>query len=537
MVAVSADAGRGVVGPQSDFDRSIPRRHCVAIWGFAYAVIFVGSWRPAWSSDETATVMVARRSWSGVFHTFTFDAALEPYYFFAKVWSVPSTSHLWMRLPSVFAMSFAVLAVARLATRWLGPSAGLLAACTALALPVTSRFGQEARPYGFSVLCVVLCVMCWQDARFPTRWWRWSLLAALVVLAGAFHPYSLLIIPVLTVASVLAPAGQRQRRLVVTVGCAFIAIALLSPFLLGVAQRASGQPNPPSLSFANVVETGGRLPVVLLSYPLSIPCSLIAIALALCGFVLGWRGNGPRRRVVVFAAIWLVAPPAVLCVLQAVTGAPGLVTRYWLFSLPAIPLLAAIALVSVGQRSRAAALTCLIVIVGLGVPSQFLVRGVNGHLGQGWLDFPAVLTVPGLKSLPVVTGSWNYHGLVSNDPAIRSRIPLARNPDPSGRVIPQLAGPGSAEFRALVHSDQRVIVLATARSASSALPTLQNFGEFRAILRVYPVVAVACNWFGQPLGVFITPGSALTTAKKHALDTQLQSIAPGHVRCATTLRR
>ena len=480
--------------------------------------------------------MVARRSWPGVLHTFTFDAALEPYYIFAKVWSVPSTSNVWMRLPSVVAMSFAVLAIAALTTRWLGLRAGIFAAGIALALPVTSRFGQEARPYAFSVLCVVLGVMCWRDARFPTSRWRWSLLVALVVLAGAFHPYSLLIILVLTVASMFVPAEQRRRRLVVTVGCELGAVALLSPFLLVVARRASGQPNPPSLSFANVVETAGRLPVVLLSYPLSIPCAFVALALAVSGFVVGWRAHGAGRQVVVVAAIWLVLPPIALCVLQGVAGAPGLVTRYWLFSLPAIPVLAAIALASLARRARWAATACTAALIVLAIPSQILVRGVNGHLGQGWRDFSAVLSIPVLRSLPLVTGSWNYHGLVSNDPAIAGRIPLARNPNPSGRIIPQLASPGSLEFHTVVHSDLRVVVLATARSASSALPTVRNFGEFRAILRTYPVAAAECNWFGQPLGVFSTPGSAMSTVQKRALDAQLQAIAPGHVRCAVVLR-
>ena len=537
VMTVSLDTGREPPPAQPDTMHTIPRLIGVAIWALAFAVIFAGSWRPAWSSDETATIMVARRSWSGVLGTYTFDAALEPYYIFAKVWSAPSTSHLWMRLPSVLAMSSAVLAIAVLATRWLGRRAGTLVACTALALPVTSRFGQEARPYAFSVLCVVLSVTCWQDPRFSTSQRRWWLFVLLVVLAGAFHPYSLLIIAVLVIASAFAPAADRRRKLSVTAACASLAVVILSPFLLVVARRASGQPNPPSLGIVNIAETVGRLPVVILSYPLAIPCGLVAITLALCGFVVGWRENGSRRRVVVVASIWLVLPPTVLTVLQASTGAPGLVTRYWLFSLPAVPVLAGMALTAVARRSGVAALACFAALVGLGIPSQILTRGVNGHLGQGWLDFPAVLTVPALRAAPLVTGSWNYHGLVGNDRAIARRIPLARDPDSSGRIIPRLAGPGSAQFDALIHTDRRVVVLATARSASVALPTAGSFGEFRAVLRTYPAAAVVCNWFGQPLGVFSTRGGALTATQRRSLDAQLQAIAPDHVRCATALRR
>lgn len=218
------------------------------------------------------------------------------------------------------------------------------------------------------------------------------------------------------------------------------------------------------------------------------------------------------------------------------TGAPGLVTRYWLFSLSAIPILAACALAPLGRRSLTAALVCIGALAGLGIPSQILLRGVDGHLGQGWLDLPAALSVPLLRSAPLLTGSWNYHGLVSNDPVIAKRIPLARNPDPSGRIIPQLSGPASPAFRALIRTDRRVVVLATARSASSALPTRGSFGEFRIVLRTYPATAAACTWFGQPLGVFTTAAGALTAIQKKVLDGQLEAIAPGHVRCASTLR-
>ena len=41
------------------------------------------------------------------------------------------------------------------------PAAGLLAAATMLVLPAVSRYGQDARPYAFSVLLVVALTLCW----------------------------------------------------------------------------------------------------------------------------------------------------------------------------------------------------------------------------------------------------------------------------------------------------------------------------------------------------------------------------------------
>ena len=235
------------------------------------------------------------------------------------------------------------------------------------------------------------------------------------------------------------------------------------------------------------------------------------------------------------AAIWLVVPPTVLSLLQATTGAAGLVTRYWLFSLPALAILAAYALASFRPRSRTGALVCLAVLVGLGIPSQVLLREVDGHLGQGWLDFPAVLALPALRTAPLITASWNYHGLISNDRALAGRIPLVRNPDRTGRIIPQLAGPGSAPFRALIHADSRVVVLATARTASSALPTIRSFRGFHTVLRNYPVPAATCTWFGQPLGIFTTRHEPLTAPQERALARQITAIAPADVHCASRL--
>ena len=188
----------------------------VAVWTLSFVVIFWQSWRPAWSADETATVMVAHRPFSGVLRTFRFDAGLEPYYLFIKLWSLPSTSHVWMRLPSVAAMAGAVTVVWVLTTRLVGRAAGFVATLIMLSLPATSNVGQEARPYAFGVLFVLLAVLCWANAGLATDGWRRARLAMLFLLAGAAHSYALTIIPVLLVTSWLAPGNNRRREVAAT---------------------------------------------------------------------------------------------------------------------------------------------------------------------------------------------------------------------------------------------------------------------------------------------------------------------------------
>ena len=204
----------------------------------SFVVLGWGSWRPAWSGDEAATAMVVRRPLSGVLRTFAFDPALEPYYLLLKLWSVVSTSELWLRLPSVLAMATAVTVVSVLTARFAGRRAGGLAALVMLALPATSRYGQDARPYALSLLLVVMAVVCWDDKRLvesvqPKAW-----LAVAVILAGAAHPYALLIVPVLMVASWLAPRADPRAEVLATFTSGAVAIFLLGPFLVVVARGA-----------------------------------------------------------------------------------------------------------------------------------------------------------------------------------------------------------------------------------------------------------------------------------------------------------
>jgi hypothetical protein len=118
--------------------------------------------------------------------------------------------------------------------------------------------------------------------------------------------------------------------------------SLVGPFLLAVAQRASGQPNASEVTVVNVVEEFLRLPAGVLSPPLAVPFAIAALALAAAGFVLGWFRGGRIRRSAVLAAVWLLVPPISLGVFQVATGSPGLVARYWVISMAPIAIGAAL---------------------------------------------------------------------------------------------------------------------------------------------------------------------------------------------------
>ena len=501
-----------------------------ALFVVAVAVIGWGCWRPAWSADETASVMVVGRSFGGVLRTARFDAGLEPYYLFLKLWSLASQSHLWLRLPSVLAMAGAVTGVWSLAPRLVGRGAALPAAALMLCFPATTRFGQYARPYAFAILFVVLAVRCWVDLERGDRA-RQARLALLLVLAGAAHAYALAIVPVLLLASWLTSRTERSRLMVATAEPASVALLILAPYLAFVATHASGEPNPPGIGASTLAAATARVVTGLLSPALAVVCAALALGLAAAGLVAGWRRGGTSRRGTIVAALWLVLPPALLCLLQAATGAPGVVDRYWLISLPALALAAGTAVAALSAR-RVLEAAPVVLLAVLAVPSQAFARATNGQLGQGWLDFPRILALPALRTAPLLTQSWNYHGLVVNDPAIAARMPLVENPDPAGRIVPQVVGPGTAQFRNLIAGSPVVVVLPTPRSSATALPARAAFAGFDRELRYFPQLAVACRYFGQSVGIFTRSPSTLSRETARRTADGIEHIDPAMVRCA-----
>jgi hypothetical protein len=474
--------------------------------------------------------MVVRRSFDGVLRTARFDAGLEPYYLFLKLWSLPTQSHVWLRLPSVLAMAGAVTAVRALAPRLLSRRAAAPAALLMLCFPATTRFGQYARPYAFAVLFVVLAVRCWADMRDgePARRAR---LALLLILAGAAHAYALAVVPVLLLASWLAPRTERTRLLVATAQSAGVALVVLAPYLGFVATHAKGQPNPPSIGLRSLAAATGQVVTGLLSPALAVGCAALTLALAAAGLVVGWRRGGSVRRGTEIVAVWLFLPPALMCLLQAGTGAPGVVDRYWLISLPALALAAGAAVAALSSRWLLEAVP-VIVLAALAVPSQVFARTTNGQLGQGWRDFPRILALPALQDAPLLTESWNYHGLVVNHPSTAARMPLVENPDASGRILPQVAGPGSPQFRALLAGSPVVVVLPTPRSSATAPASRAAFAGFDPELRYFPRLRVTCRYFGQSVGVFTRTAAVLPDAEAHRLARQIEAIDRAMVRCA-----
>jgi mannosyltransferase len=503
-----------------------------AVFVFGLALVLAGSWRPAWSRDEAATVMVVRRPLEQVWRTWAFDPALEPFYLMVDVWAVVSTSEFWLRLPTVLATAATLPVLATLVCRFCGPVGGTAGALLFVLLPATSRYGQEARPYALTMLVATSAVLVWVSDRAMRGWARHLRLVVLLIVLGLLHAYALVLVLVLLTVALLAPESDRRREIVVVLRAAVLTVVALIPFLWLVGRRAVGAPNPADLTAVNVAVELVRLPVGVLRPPAAPVAGGVILVLAGCGVVVGWWRGGRSRCGSVLAASWLVMPAAVLCLGQAAIGTPGLVARYWTYSLPAVGLAGAFVVQAVWFYRRVAAATILLVVALLGLPTQLAIRAPNGHSGAGWRQFPELLKRSELSRAAVLVEGSAYRALVTNQPALADRMPLAIDPAPTGRIYPQIADATSAQFRRMASTYDVVVVLQSGLSTITRAPTARDFVSFRAELSIFAGPAVLCSFYGDPLGVFSRPTAPLSPSEADHIADLINAVDPGKVACA-----
>ncbi len=294
--------------------------------------------------DELATWSAATRPLSDLVRmTRTIDAATGPYYLLMHGWTaIAGASPTALRLPSALAMAVAAALAARLGARLAGDRAGLLAGLLFAVLPVTSRYGQEARPYALATLLAVLATLLLVEAlRRPGRW-RWAGYAAAVAALGLLHLLAL----------TLLAAHALVVLLVAVRGPT--AAGLDPPRPDGIRKgSADTKRNPAAFAWWLVA----LLPAVLLVTPLALVArgqrgrqldwvdpvrlpDLAALPGALAqsgvvgGFVLALAALGAarlgRRALLPAAAVLL----PVLLVFAAGTMVPLWVTRYLVFTVP-----------------------------------------------------------------------------------------------------------------------------------------------------------------------------------------------------------
>ncbi|MFF3851499.1 glycosyltransferase family 39 protein [Micromonospora sp. NPDC002575] len=379
-----------------------------AVATLAVAGAGIGSAQP-WR-DELATWSAATRPPGDLVRMVgTIDAATWPYYLFMHGWvTLCGDSPAALRLPSALATAGTAGLAAALGARLLGRRAGLTGGLLFAALPGTSRYAQEARPYAFVALFAVLAtlLLVWALERPGRR--RWAGYAVAVAALGLAHLVALTLLAAHAAAVLAADRSARHAARPSVNRDASEAADGNAPGASGpAARRAAGPVGPhraagrwPSRALwgwprrplwgwllALLPTAVALTPLVLLAagqrgrqldwVDQAHPADLVALPGALAqsgavgGLLLGLTALGAARagRAGLLPAACLALPVAL--VFLAGLAVPLWVPRYLFFAVPFACLLAGAALATVALP---AALAVVLLAGLLGLPDHVALR-------------------------------------------------------------------------------------------------------------------------------------------------------------------
>lgn len=244
-------------------------------------------------------------------------------------------SELAYRIPSLLAMGAGLWFIARIAGRLIHPRAGWFAVFAALSVRGIDYFAVDARPYALGILAATASVY------FLIRWLdtaRWTDAILFAVCAAAVWWTHQMLFPFYLVIALYFAARMANRETQVRSSQAAIVgawlIAALAPRALATLQLAG---TVPEHSFA-------ALPTFhAIEHDLhwNIPV-LCAAAILLLSRLARPHWHAPRSVWLLLLAWWL-CPPLILAIYSHVTGSSIYLGRYFSIMLPAVALLATVA--------------------------------------------------------------------------------------------------------------------------------------------------------------------------------------------------
>ncbi|AGZ45871.1 hypothetical protein AFR_38085 [Actinoplanes friuliensis DSM 7358] len=354
-------------------------------------VVSFGVARPEPWRDELATWSAATRTVPQIFALGQhIDGVTVPYYLLAHVWTRWSgDSILALRMPSVLAVTATTAVVALLARRLWDPRTALLAGLLVTAMPVASRYAQEARGYAFAGLFAALSTLLLLRALDRSNFKIWIAYAVSVLLLGWSHQIALLLL----LGHGITVAVLARRRLLSWVPAVAPAVAGVLPFtLLGLDQRDSQLDWLAAATPSDLAGIAGHLFVS--GIVGGAVCTLAA---------LGVRADPDRRATLIFIAA--VLPVLTLYLVdQLVT--PIFVGRYLYFVVPLLCLVAGRALAGL-RLWHAVAVVLVVALVGL--PAQGEMR--RSHSGFDYRQAAAMVAAnarPGDAIIYAPRDGWQF---------------------------------------------------------------------------------------------------------------------------------
>jgi len=241
-------------------------------------------------------------------------------------------SEIALRLPSTFALAWALLLLYRLGSELFDHRIGLLAAIGFALHPGVAFAASDARPYAIALAFTVASVLA------LVRWLRRGRLldAASYVLAATVMVYAHYLFGVMfLVHAVYAlwptrPHGPVSRRaFCIAAALPLLAVAPLLPQILSLARRS------PDLSFAPEASLLYLVRVLVLA--------VIPFSMLLARGRLRRLGVGSGLPSLILPLCWSVVPPALLFAIALLTPARVFLARYFLAAAPGLALLTACA--------------------------------------------------------------------------------------------------------------------------------------------------------------------------------------------------
>jgi mannosyltransferase len=319
--------------------------------------------------DEHATWWAATLS----FHDLSLlirsiDVVFTPYYVLMHLWiAIAGDSPTAMRVPGAVAMAASAGLLALLGRRLFTTQVGLLAGLAFAVVPVTTRYGQEIRPYAFAVAAVLLSTLLLARALEKPSFKVWVAYTLSVPLIGWSHLASMAVLGAHLVMILIARrAGDK------IVGWAYAAACTLGMcFVIPMAVSGSGQSG--QIAWNNPVLKD------LIDFPKNLFGSW---AVAVPVMALGALGLFFAGRRALPLAVWIVLPP--VATYATAEQLHLFLPRYLLFTAPAWVLLAAVAVARIaGPVAGAKAST-----------------GAAARRGLGWVLVAAAVAGIAFQSLP-----------------------------------------------------------------------------------------------------------------------------------------
>ncbi|OMC08026.1 glycosyltransferase family 39 protein [Mycolicibacterium fortuitum] len=368
------------------------RFDAMAVAVFAVALCAAGAARPSLWFDEAATISAATRSipqlWDLIGHI---DAVHGLYYLGMHGWfAVFPATEFWSRFSSCLAIGGAAAGVVVLGRQFSGRTVSVCAGVLFAMLPRVTWAGIEARSYSWSTLAAVWLTVLLITAIRRDHRALWAAYGALLVVSTVLNIYVVLI--VIPHAAALALLGNRRARVRWAV-VSTIAVLIVVPFILWCRSQSFQVGWISPLGLHTVTE------VVLEQYfDHSVAFALVAAAMLIAPLVVSRLRptDSAIRRLAVIAAVWVVAPTAVLLVYSAVAQ-PLYYPRYLCFTTPAMALLLAVCVVTVA-RSREWITAALAVFALAATPNYITVQ--RGPYAKEGMDFSQVADVIAAHSSP-----------------------------------------------------------------------------------------------------------------------------------------